>query len=643
MPEVLRIDEALTDVEAKIVRQVRFAKHEAEVAKRTRMAQSRRNLDAYFGRQDWSHKQSGQSQEFLPKVAMALEQFRSFVKRALVDFGDWFTLEMPEVPGLEPTDIAKFLSAKIDTLSYNSEERIDFATLVTDGITVGALESLVIFKVHGRMAQERRFTVERGTEFLETPLGAIPQPVEELVQQVVEEWQLCIDLVSPTDYYPDPTGNMLYEVHRVERDLWQVQALAEGDDPIYDPDIVAEIEGSMRIPDDERRRDTHRGQDEAPEPSHRRKVVLDEFWGTLLDTDGRKIESNTLLTIANDQYLIRAPEPNPNWHGQSPFVACPLVRVPLSVWHKALMDHAVDLNLSLNELYNLMLDGGMASVWGTRQLKKDWLEDPRQVEDGIPFGTTLLIKEEVPAGARVLETVSTGDVPQEAMAMFNLSDREFQVASIINDLKLGVLPPKSVKATEIIEAQQGQAGMIDGIIRDIEDRLIEPTLRKAWLTILQHYDQFNVREVATLMGEQAALVMARMSPAQRYTTFAQGSRFKVNGLSASLARVRDFQKLLTLLEVATSNPIMLQAFQQRGYSFGKIIDRLFKTLNIDPATIEADPEEQAAQQAPVAQQAQPTGAAPPTPGAPVTPQQVPTTEGAEVPAATDQLSLMLGG
>src|SRR4029453_9024527 len=99
-----------------------------------------------------------------------------------------------------------------------------------------------------------------------------------------------------------------------------------------------------------------------------------------LDERGRCVKKNCVAAVANDRYLIRPPEDNPFWHGKSPFVPVPLMRVPGSVWHKAVFDHAVQLNTALNELFSMMLDGGMASIWGTRQLRAGMLENPTQVK-----------------------------------------------------------------------------------------------------------------------------------------------------------------------------------------------------------------------------------------------------------------------
>ena len=190
-----------------------------------------------------------------------------------------------------------------------------------------------------------------------------------------EVWKLRVDLVQPEDYFPDPTGAGLYEIHSVERDLHEVIAMA--DEGVYDKSIVDQLIGiDFKKPEDEARDARDKNQDEVVTPSFRKRVVLDEFWGTLLKSDGSVAHRNCVCTVANKRFLIRKPEPNPFWHQLSPFVAEPIIRIPWSVWGKALFDDAVSLNLAQNELFNLILDGGMAAVWGTRQIRLEDLEDP---------------------------------------------------------------------------------------------------------------------------------------------------------------------------------------------------------------------------------------------------------------------------
>jgi hypothetical protein len=575
-------DEAVLEV-------IRAYKQEADDARRLRMAFDRRVRDAYLGIQDWSHKQEGQSREFLPKIAVSVEQFAQFVKRALTDFGQWFSVQLPEGSPIPSTDVERLLQWHLENLSRTDEHRSDFATLISDAVKAGSLGSLIILKVHGRALERTEFAVERAAELvtITMPDGAVasvPQERLRLSRIPVRRWQLFIDLVRPQDFYIDPTGRGLYVIHEVERDLHEVQAMASAG--VYDRDAVTKL-ASEDFPLSERPPEEQAERTSGPGP--RKRVVLSEFWGTLLAKDGSVIGENRLVTIANDRVVLRNVE-NPFWHGQSPFVWAPLIRVPFTVWHKGLFDAATQLNLALNELFNLMLDGGLASVWGVRQLREDALADPRQVANGIPQGATLVVRgEALPMGGKVVEQVTTGTVPPEALALYNLADREYQAASLTNDLKLGQLPPRTVKATEVVESQQSLAVTLDGILRDLEDKLIQPLLTKSWLTILQHADELVADEVVSVVGPRTALLLAQMSPAERFVALGP-ARFRVFGLSAVVTRARDFQKLMALLSTIRTDPLLVQAFYQR-FSPARVLDMLLKKLGLDPTGMERGPEE----------------------------------------------------
>src|SRR6476659_3741594 len=73
-------------------------KQESEEARHVRDRLNKINYDAANSRQDNTGKLKGQSQEFLPKTAMALEQFKAFIKRGLVAFGNWFSVELTPDP-----------------------------------------------------------------------------------------------------------------------------------------------------------------------------------------------------------------------------------------------------------------------------------------------------------------------------------------------------------------------------------------------------------------------------------------------------------------------------------------------------------------------------------------------------------------
>jgi hypothetical protein len=591
---------ATPDTDVDLVQLVGQARRQAEDARRPRLQQNRRNQDAFLGRQDWSEKQPGQSREFLPKTPIAVEQIANYIKRSLTDYGDWFQCDLPRESPLTPDDARAWLQQELELMHRVQPGRIDFPTLVADAVKMALLQSLAILKVHGRDAMRREWAVEQGLTWIDVPVPPspvmpeggttqVPRPEAQLVVRETQRWNLVVDLVAPDDYYPDPTGLGLYEIHRVERDLAEVKAMAAAG--VYDVDAVAELAAGAAKAWDAAQRAALTGQADAPDLPWRPRVRLDEYWGTITSPTGEVLHENIVCTIANESVVVRPPTPNPFWHNQSPFVVAPLMRVPLSVWHKALFDHAVSLNVGMNELFSLMLDGGLAAVWGTRQIRPGYLEDPRQISHGIPQGATLVIKDEVPPGVRAMEQVAQGAIPPDAFNMFQFIDGQFQEATMISDIQKGQTPPKQTTATAIVQATQSSQSFFDGLVRDLEDKLIEPCLWKAWATLLQHADDVRASDVATAMGPQSAMRLAQLSPAERFASMAAGARFRVRGVSATTARGQNFQKMMALMQAVAGNPMLLQAFLQT-YSAEKVLTELIRSLNIDPRAIEMTPEEQ---------------------------------------------------
>jgi len=581
------------DTDLTVVQHVRECFREARDAARMRRKQSEINWYAYMGLQDWSGKVKGQSREFIPKTPIAVDQLAYFIKKALTAFGNWFQIDVsrnapPQAQILTGEQIRDLIQVYLEQLPDGLHDYTTFDVRMADAVKVGVLQSLMIFKIYGSVKTEKRYTLGGGDKYF-TPLSqtAVRAPLT-LKAKESDHWRLCIDLIRPDDYYPDPSGAGLYEIHKVERDIHEIVELAE--QGIYDWDAVEQLQSSVERASEERRKDSLRGQERTVPPDFRKKIVLMEYWGTLLRADGRIAQKNIVCTIANDLYLIRPPEPNPFWHGESPFVVCPIIRVPFSVWHKALYDHASGLNFAINEMFNLIMDGGIASVWGTRQVRADMLEDPDEITAGVPQGVTLSVKNELPAGEKVLEVVATGAVPQDAMAVYEAMNREFEAAALTNELKLGQMPSKRVLATEVMATQEGQSTTLEGISGIMEQQCIEKVLRKSWLCILQDADNLLSEDVVNAIGAPAAVSLRRMKPAERFAAFAGYSDIKVYGLHAVLAKAQEFQKQAALMQIVMNNPLLAQAYQKR-FSSDRQLDFLMKSLNINPEDVEKTPEE----------------------------------------------------
>jgi len=133
---------------------------------------------------------------------------------------------------------------------------------------------------------------------------------------------------------------------------------------------------------------------------------------------------------------------------------------------------------------------------------------------------------------------------------------------------------------------------LDSIAADIEQEAFAPLIRKAWLTILQNADNLAAEDIISAIGPRNSLVLARMSPAERFAMYAGQCEFRVNGISATLAKVRDFQKFMALMQMIQANPLMMQAFFAK-YSPEKALTHAMRLLNFNPTNMERDPREMA--------------------------------------------------
>lgn len=553
-------------------------RREAEEARLSRIQQNKVNFDVYHMRQDYSYKQKGQSQEFLPKLSMAVEQSSAFLTQALVDMGDWFRIY--PAPGLSEDDM-KIKPSEIQKILTRQLEKCRFMTQVGDAVKLGFLGSLMIAKVHGRYVPKNSFKVEsklvKGTY------------KKKLIKTKDKKWQLQVDLVRQQDWRPDPTGLPgLYRIQDVYVDWHELKQMAEGENPVYDIAKVMELkaQSSLQSALQEYEKSRETGQN-LHNTNFRHRIKLSEIWGNFATPDGELVWENCVATIANDLIIVQKPTSIALWHGSHPYVSTPILTVPHSVWGKTPMDAGALLNIAINELFNLILDGGLAAVHGIKQIRENWLEDPSQVEDGIPPGETLRVNTSCPPGANVLDRVDTTTVPAEALPIYNLLVQEFSSAVMTDDLRMGVQPFRQVKATEIVESSQAINSSLSAIAKHIESDWIKEVLEKAWLTCAQHLNDFDDRELKVLLGDKRAAEILKMGPEELFAETAGAIKFEVFGISETLNKQKEFTKLQAMLQTLVSQPVLMEEFTKK-YDFGKLLTEILKSLDVPIYKIQND-------------------------------------------------------
>jgi hypothetical protein len=485
---------------------------------------------------------------------------------------------------VKPSEIYRLTNRKLS--------EADFYSHVGHGIQAALLGSLWISKTHGCLKAKPKYVARksgRGKTFKRW-----------LEKDSAKTWHLKFDLIRHENYYPDPTGQDLYEIEESYLDMHVVKQLASETYGLYDADAVKELTPWGTDSDDEWRRAQEAGQNPRT-PSHRPQIKITEFWGNVIDEeDGTLLFENCVLTVANEKTVIRGPKPNPLWHQKSPIVRSALLEVGNSVWHTALMDAGTKHNRVLTEMFNLMLDAGMQAVHNISQVRIDDLDDPKQVSGGILPGTTLKVRNTLPPGAKVYEPVSTGQVPPDILNMFQIANQENNSAMLTNDVRSGGgVGNSATRATAVVEASNTINSVFAGITKNVETKAIQPILELTWMTIAQNWDLIDKSEFVALFGEERGEQLSQLSPEEVFAATANGVQFEVFGLSKLISQQADFRKYTTLLQTLGASEVMIEAFLQKyGNAFGKLIEEIIRSLGIDPAKLKDNPSEVAPPQAP---------------------------------------------
>lgn len=560
------------------VRWILNCRNEAKLAKWNRVMQTRENWDVYWMRQDFSHKLEGQSRETLSMQAMAVEETAAFFQQALADAGnEWWDVDLAHPGNAHYMEVTTDMVKAITQLQLQKAEILKH---VANSVKSGLLGSLMITKVHGDKYSVPKYVAVRGKG-----------RTAELRKEEKYAWKLRLDVVSQFNYYPDPTPTnhkMLYEIEDMWMDYHEVVALSEGDDAIYDPEVVAQIEHSMDDDAEVQFDNMRRTNQNYVSHSFRGRVKITDFWGDILDDDDQLIHKNVVCTLANDRWLIRPPTPNPLWHQETPYVVAPLLDIPDAKWPKALMDAPSKHNVVATELFNLMVDGSMKAVNNVGMIRQSWLEDPTQVEGGIKPGINLGVNSQCPPGAKVLEMVQTGVVPPEAQQVFQIIQQEFNRAALTSDIRQGMQPRQDVSATQIVEANQTITSVFQGLSKNIETQGIQKILEKSWMTCCQYSDLMDEDELRSVLGPEDADTYLNMTPEERFANTVHGIKFRVSGISMKLQKSMDSKRYMMLLQTIGANPSLMEEFVKQGYSLGSLLEQIIKTMGIDTRAIQMD-------------------------------------------------------
>lgn len=562
----------------------------SKVVRDTRRQQNAANWDASAGKQDFTWKAEWQSRETTPSLPIALEHVVGTFERALTDSDDWLTAQASGVgtPFLDPGVIAGISRFYFDRLwkpGNHSETGWGIQAVVGDSIRRALVEPDIVLKIYPVVTKRKQYSLER-VEATEDGSHRADElhSSRQLASYDVESLRLAVDVVPYEDYFPDPSPFKRYEIHRTRRQISDLLA-----NPEYDQEAVKRLLSRAQSSDRGRSGESVSEADQAiaRDPY---EVEVFECWGDMVDHEsGEVLHENAFWTWAGDE-MIRKATPNPAFDGTRPFITSELIRTPEGREPRALADIAVPMWRAMNELVNLLLDQAMRAAWGVGQVRTDIMENPEDVAHGIPQGFTAVLKPNVAQGAKFYERVDNGEAPQLSLEELSRLEGYLQEALATPDTKLGQVPERATKATEIIQAMQSAGSLYEAFAARYEDTVLEPLFDKGWRLIVQYAESDDLiePELTQVLGPTNTMRLYNMTPDERFVVL-NSARFKVRGLRGVASRDRLFNKLMTVANLLSSNQQFADSFGQ-SKSYDKFWDQVLWASGVDPMTLELDEE-----------------------------------------------------
>jgi len=486
---------------------------------------------ALFNNQyDFSQKADWQAKAYTTKFNGAIRTLMAILKRSVLGAKKIFSVEGI---GYE----SKLKQANVENLLYYWFYKSNFRHEFTKSLMAGVLSSLTILKAYWNNG-------------------------------------IKMEACDPYDITLDPTGRNKFIIHRIKMDLYDVQKLAN--EGVYNAEKVALIKEGFVRAELEYKEKLRRNEPGATPPPFRKEVEIMEYYGDLFDEDGSLIQENVIITIANDNHLLRIVK---NPYPIKPFFIYPLYFVPFSVYHKGFFEDVVTAGLidEMSRVLNGIIDGHLFSIAKAFELNVDIVVDPEEIQSGIYPGKT--IKRTGFSNERLIQEVNVGNISQQNLAVYEMLAREFQNATSITEFIMGMPTSRGrPTATEVMQKTQQTMSALEDNVRDLEQYLIVPLLGFVFDLIIKYQDDFTNAQLQEFLGPKLDYTLTLEQFKEKYLSGQY--EFRVNGISQTLLKQQTVEKIALLFQLLQANPIWASKLD-----LDRLLYKILESLDLDPTEL----------------------------------------------------------
>jgi hypothetical protein len=209
----------------------------------------------------------------------------------------------------------------------------------------------------------------------------------------------------------------------------------------------------------------------------------------------------------------------------------------------------------ITNLSCLIIDGAQFDAIQAYEADTDLIEDAgtKSLKHGIYPGIIVPTKGyENPTGKPVIKTITTGRIPQLAIQVMAMLDREQQLSTSVTNAARG-----QDIGTETLGEFQSIVGSanegLDEAARTVEETALNELLEKSIATVYQYNEDYNLPRL-TENFPQTSMAMIDMTPEERYATMLGQFTFKARGVSIMMDKAADLKQLDSFTKFISAIP-----------------------------------------------------------------------------------------
>lgn len=392
--------------------------------------------------------------------------------------------------------------------------------------------------------------------------------------------------IDPYFYFPDPAGRKLFEIYEFFMDKYQLLDLAQHSKGFFNQDLIEDLTGSTESQDYLGSLKKSRLQQTSEISNEFRKPLkIREFWGTLLDEDGRILLKDALVYIVENKFPIYV-DTNPLLDTESPFVAFNLVHQTDAIWGRSFSQAGASIARERGHQANLTADGMRYATLKAFGIDTALLEDVEIVNRGIWPGAVIPVR----GGEQAIKQINFQGPGGEVMSFLMLLQDWLGNSMNANEFVTG-RPSSRGRQTkgEVAMKSQKQSQLMESIGMDLEQSFLQPLLAKSFYRVIEDFD-FRLEPGLLGMLQKYQInpeLLMSLTISQRSELLGDRYRFVVSGLASQLSRMFVVENIVQFLKVVGNMGDLQQKFAPKIES---LVNRMIDLLGIEPETMSASPE-----------------------------------------------------